>query len=165
MAKTVKDLASRAIKEGFRTKNVDACQNMIDAYTTPAGWHYTDQALHTLVGLPATVTKEVLDERCIDFAKAVAEMQKMSHHTRHVFVCGESAFEEESGKYHIKADPGGRGAIQNMSTSKDELIEIPRGQSTVFRLWQLYNFDDECIIVGLSKSGVFTMSGKVRYQK
>jgi hypothetical protein len=52
-----------------------------------------------------------------------------------------------------------------LATGKDELIEIARGESTVFRSWQLYNFDDQCIIVGLSKTGVFVMSGKVRYQK
>lgn len=166
MTGTFKDLASRAIKEGFKVESVNVCQNMIDNYTTPKGWNYTDEALHTLVGLPASASKEDLGERCIDYAKAVAEMQKMSRHTRHVFVCGESIFDAEIGdRYYIKADPGGQGAIQNLSSGKDKLIEIPRGESTVFRMWQLYNFDDECIIIGLSKTGMFRMSGKVQYQK
>ena len=166
LTETIQDIASRAMKEGFLVKNVDTCQDMIDEYTTPAGWHYTDEALHTLVGLPATASKEALAERCVVYAKAVAEMQKMSHHTRHVFVCGESRFEADSGgKFYIKADPGGRGAIENMSTGRDELIEIPRGESTVFQRWQLHNVDANCIIVGLSKTGVFRMSGKVKYRK
>ena len=166
LAGTIKDLATRAIKEGFRTKDVDVCENMVDAYTTPRGWHYTDEALHTLVGLPATATKEALGERCIDFAKAVAEMQKMSRHLRHVIVCKESIFEADSTvHYYIKSDPGGRGAIENMSSGKEQLIEIPRGESTVFKMWQLHNFDDNCIIVGLSRTGVFRMSGKVKYRE
>jgi hypothetical protein len=166
LAGTIKDIATRAINEGFRVESVDVCQNMIAEYTTPRGWHYTDEALHTLVGLPASATKEALGERCVDYAKAVAEMQKMSHHTRHVIVCGESIFEADSGgKYYIKSDPDGRGAVENMSSGRDELIEIARGESAVFRRWQLYNFDANCIIVGLSKSGVFRMSGKVRYKR
>jgi hypothetical protein len=52
-----------------------------------------------------------------------------------------------------------------MSTGKDRLIEIPRSDSVVFKMWQLYNFDDQCIIVGLSRTGVFRMSGKVQYDK
>jgi len=166
MTGTLKGLASRAIKEGFQVESVNVCQNMIDNYTTPKGWNYTDEALHTLVGLSASASTEDLGERCVDYAKAVAEMQKMSRHTRHVFVCGESVFDAESGnKYYIKADPSGKGAIENLSSGKNKLIEIPRGESTVFRMWQLYNFDDHCIIIGLSKTGMFRMSGKVKYQK
>ena len=52
LAGTIKDIATRAIKEGFSVESVDICQNMIKEYTTPRGWHYTDEALHTLVGLP-----------------------------------------------------------------------------------------------------------------
>ena len=166
MASTIKDIATRAIKEGFQTKNVNVCQNMIDQYATPAGSSYTSETLHTLVGLPVTASKDELSERCVDFAKAVAEMEKMSHHSRHVIVCGESIFEADSSyKYYIMADPGGGGAIENVSTGKDRLIEIPRGESTVFNMWQLYNFDDQCIIVGLSRTGIFRLSGKVQYEK
>jgi hypothetical protein len=166
MASTIKDIATRAVKEGFQAETVSSCQNMIDQYTTPSGGSYTREALHTLVGLPLTASKEMLDERCIAFAKAVAEMQKISHHVRHVIVCKESLFEADSSyHYYIKADPGGRGAVENMSTGKDRLIEIPRSDSVVFKMWQLYNFDDQCIIVGLSRTGVFRMSGKVQYDK
>ncbi|MDP7650447.1 MAG: hypothetical protein QGF38_01925, partial [Rhodospirillales bacterium] len=166
LAGTIKDIATRAIKEGFSVESVDICQNMINEYTTPRGWHYTDEALHTLVGLTASASEEELGERCVEYAKAVAEMEKMSHHTRHVIVCGESLFEADSGgKYYIKSDPDGGGAIENMSSGRDELVEVARGESTVFRRWQLYNFDANCIIVGLSKSGVFRMAGKVRYQR
>ena len=166
LAETIQDIATRATKGGFLVENVDKCQFMIDEYTTPAGWHYSDEALHTLVGLPVKASREALAERCVEYAKAVAEMQKMSHHTRHVFVCGESRFEADSdGKFYIKADPNGRGAIENMSNNGEKLIEIPLGQSTVFQRWQLHNIDAKCIIVGLSKTGVFRMSGKVKYQK
>ena len=60
MTGTLKGLASRAIKEGFQVESVNVCQNMIDNYTTPKGWNYTDEALHTLVGLSASASTEDL---------------------------------------------------------------------------------------------------------
>lgn len=160
MIDKVKIMTEKAIKEGFMVKDVTACQKMIDEYTTPKGWTYTDAALYELVGLPKMTSKEKLEERCIFYAKAVVEMEKLSHHTRHVFVCGESHFEiGKSGNHYIMADPGGQGAIEHVAA--DTLIPIPVGKSKVHTLWQLYNVGDGCIIVGLSKSEAFSMSGHV----
>ncbi|OHC76480.1 MAG: hypothetical protein A3G18_12935 [Rhodospirillales bacterium RIFCSPLOWO2_12_FULL_58_28] len=165
MVSKAKSMAEKAIKEGFAVKDVDACQKMIDEYTTPKGWTYTDATLYELVGLPKTTSREKMEERCIFYAKTVVEMEKLSHHTRHVFVCGESRFEAgKSGHHYITADPGGRGAIEHVG-AKETLVPIPVGKSKVHTLWQFYNVGDGCIIVGLSKSEAFSMSGHVTHAK
>ena len=134
---------------------------MIDEYTTPLGWTYTDAELYQLVGLPKNSTEKQLQARCIYYAKAVAAMQKMSHHTRHVFVCGESIFDIGQGQYYIKADPSGRGMVTRFSNKGETKVPIKPGRATVLKQWQIFNVGDGCIIVGLSKSGAFKMSGHV----
>jgi hypothetical protein len=162
----IKNLAERARIEGFRTDDFNACQNIVDEYTTPRGWFYSEAAVHQLVGLPADATEDQLTERCVLYAKSVADMEKMSHHKRHVFVCGEAYFDVGGdGKYGIRADPQGRGALQNLDTPTEEVMPIPKGKSAVLRTWQIYNFGDGCIIVGLSKTATFRMSGAVDYEK
>ncbi len=162
IAKGASELAKRAVKEGFETEEVDNCRNVVKQYETPQGWVMTDARLNELVGLPATASKAQMNERCVYFAKVVAAMQRISHHSRHVFVCGKSFFEIAGGKnYYIRSDPQGRGAIQNLSNNKDQLIPIQPGRTTVFNHWQLFNVGDGCIVVGLSKAGTFRMSGKV----
>ena len=103
-----------------------------------------------------------MNERCIYYAKAVASMEKMAHHGRHAFVCGASLLDVgNDGRYYLKPDPQGRGAIQNLDPRGDKLVEIPLGTSTVISIWQVYNVGDGCIIVGLSKASAFRMSGKI----
>ena len=162
----IANLAERALREGFRTENVDACRNMVDEYTTPKGWFYSPAELFQLVGLSRDATVDEMNERCIFFAKVVAEMQKMSRHDRHVFVCGESIFDVgQEGKYYIKADPQGRGAIRKFDENAEQLLTIPKNQTAIVKNWQIYNVGDGCIIVGLSKAGVFRMLGHVDYEK
>ena len=163
MKQNIANLTERAIKEGFRAEDVDNCQNMIKEYTTPKGWNYSGAEMHQLVGLKANATKEEMDERCVYYAKAVAKMEKMSHHTRHVFVCGKSILDVGgNGRFFIKPDPKGRGLMQNFAKNRDKLIKIRKGASTVLDYWQIHNVGDGCIIVGLSKSTTFRMSGTVK---
>ena len=163
MKKNISALAERAMKEGFRPEDVDNCQNMIKEYTTPKGWNYSGAEMYQLVGLKPNATKEEMDERCVYYAKAVAKMEKMSHHTRHVFVCGKSILDVGgNGRFFIAPDPKGKGAIQNFAKNRDKLMKIRKGASTVLDYWQIHNVGDGCIIVGLSKSTTFRMSGSVK---
>ncbi len=159
-------LAQRALKEGFKVEEVDRCTKMTDDYTTPKGWYYSDEDIYGLVGLPRSATKKELNERCTYFAKAVAEMEKISHHTRHVFVCGESFLDTDGkGRNYIKANPNGKGVIQTVSRSYRSQIDIPVDSSIILQQWQIYNVRGDCVIIGLSKVSLFRMSGKVIREK
>lgn len=165
MADKVVKLTERAIKEGFKPEDVDKCQHMIKEYTTPKGWNYSNAELYQLVGLSRRATQEQMNERCIFYAKAVAEMEKLSHHTRHVFVCGKSILDlGGKGKFYVKADPKGRGVIKNLDGRSEKLQKIGKGRSTVIDFWQVYNVGDGCVIVGMSKAGTFRFSGTVRHE-
>lgn len=158
----IANLAELALKEGFRPEEVNKCENMIEEYTTPKGWYYSNADLHQLVGLSRDATQKQMNERCIYYAKAVASMEKLAHHTRHAYVCGESLLDIAGDRrYYIKPDPKGRGAIENLDQYGEKLVDITPGTSTVLDAWQVYNVGDGCIIVGLSKASVFRMSAKV----
>lgn len=158
----IANLAERALKEGFQAEEVDKCQNMMKEYTTPKGWFYSDADIYQLVGLPRSASQQQMNERCIYYAKAVANMEKLAHHGRHAFVCGTSLLDVgNDGRYYLKPDPQGRGAIQNLDPHGDRLVEIPPGTSTIISFWQIYNVGDGCIIIGLSKASAFRMSGKI----
>lgn len=149
-------------KEDYRAEEVDRCKNMIQEYTTPKGWFYADADIYQLVGLPRESTQRQLNERCIFYAKAVAGMERLAHHIRHAFVCRDSMLDVSgNGRYYIKADPQGRGAISNMDASGDKLVDVPKGATTIIKSWQVYNVGDGCIIVGLSKNSAFRMSGTI----
>ena len=156
------NLAERALKEGFRAEEVDKCRNMMKEYTTPKGWFYSDADIYELVGLPRNATQQHLNERCVYYAKAVAGMEKMAHHTRHAFVCGASLLDVGGGgRYYIKPEPSGRGAFHSLDQHGEKLMEIPKEASMILNNWQVYNVGDGCIIVGLSKASTFRMSGKI----
>lgn len=164
LEKSAGSLAERAAKEGFRVEEVDRCRNMMLEYTTPKGWFYADADIYQLVGLSREATRAQLNERCIFYAKAVADMEKMARHIRHAFVCDDSYLDVGSkGRFYIKADPEGRGALQKLDASGEKLVHIPWGTATIINVWQVYNVGDGCIIVGLSKSTPFRMSGTVVY--
>ncbi len=152
----------RPIQEEYRPEEVDRCRNMIQEYTTPKGWFYADADIYELVGLPRTSTQAQLNDRCIYYAKAVARMESMAHHIRHAYVCRDSMLDVSgNGRYYIKADPQGRGAIRNLDMTGDAVVDIPKGTTTVIKSWQVYNVGDGCIIVGLSKNSAFRMSGTI----
>lgn len=158
-------LTERAQREGFKAEDVDRCQNMIAEYTTPKGWFYSDADLYQLVGLPRTATREQMNERCIFYAKAVATMEQVARHVRHAFVCDDALLDlGGNGRYYIKADPTGRGAISILDSGGERRTAIPKNASTVLNAWQVYNVGDGCIIVGLSKTNTFRMSGKILRQ-
>src|SRR5690606_32817488 len=95
-------------------------------------------------------------ERCVQFAKAVAKMQQMSHHTRHVYICQTAQFAvDKAGNYFLTADPQGRGVVENFG-SQAKLTPIGKDQSILLRGWQIYNQGDGCLIIGMSKTGIFT---------
>ena len=155
----------RASAEGFAVDSFDSCAQVEDQYRLPVGAVFTELTARQLLGLPADATEEQMRERCVIFAKVVREMEKLAHHDRHVFVCQGAEFAtDESGMYRLIADPGGRGVIQQVQGQR-QLTPIQRGSHTLIRSWQVYNLGDGCIIVGLSKSGVFSMSGKVRVSR
>ncbi len=149
-------------EEEYRPEEVDRCRNMIQEYTTPKGWYYADADIYELVGLPRSSTQAQLNTRCVYYAKAVAGMERLAHHIRHAYVCRDSMLDVSgNGRYYIKADPQGRGAIRNLDAAGDTLVDIPRGITTVIKSWQVYNVGDGCIIVGLSKNSAFRMSGTI----
>lgn len=159
-------LAERARREGFRTADVNKCEDMVAEYTTPKGWYYSKETLYQLVGLDRDATQAQMNERCVFFAKAVAEMEKMSHHLRHVFVCGDSILDVgDKGKYYLKPAPDEQGALQNFENSLPSLIKIPVGGMSVMREYQIYNAGAGCLIVGLSKKSTFRMSAEVLHSK
>ena len=53
------------------------------------------------------------------------------------------------------------GAIQNLANNKSNAVPIAPGKAVVFNSWQPFNVGDGRLIVGLSKSGAFYMSGHV----
>ena len=149
-------------EEEYRSEEVDRCKNMIQEYTTPKGWYYADADIYELVGLSRESTRQQLNDRCVYYAKAVARMERMAHHIRHAFVCRDSMLDVSgNGRYYIKADPHGRGAIRNLDHSGENVVDVPKGTTTVIGSWQVYNVGDGCIIVGLSKNSAFRMSGTI----
>ncbi len=156
------NLPEIARKEGFNPDDFTKCQHIVDEYTTTKGAFYAKETVHQLLGLPANATQAQFNERCIYFAKTVKGMRKISLHIRHVFVCGESVLNITGpGGFFIKPDPSGRGALQNIKSSGGELLKIGKGISSVLESWHLFNVGDGCLIVGLSKAGVFRMSASV----
>ncbi len=156
-------LKKRAKVEGFRLADYDACKNIQDSYTTPKGYNFADADINQLVGISSEATDDQRSERCVTIAKSVYKMEKTSHHTKHVTVCAGGRFQIGGAgvtNYWIKPDPKGRGALQNFNPRNKQLVRIRKGNSTILSQWQIYNMGDGCIIVGLSKSGVFEMSGK-----
>ncbi|MEQ8664221.1 MAG: hypothetical protein RIC16_00715 [Rhodospirillales bacterium] len=155
-------IVERAKKENFQVDNFEACTQIDDQYRLPIGYVYTEFTQKQLLGLPADATEDQMRERCVVFAKVVSEMEKLAHHDRHVFVCQGAEFAtDESGQYVMVPDPKGRGVIQRVN-NQQKLTPIPRGSHTLIRSWQVYNLGDGCIVVGMSKSGVFSMSGAVK---
>ncbi|MEQ9555595.1 MAG: hypothetical protein RIG67_07480 [Rhodospirillales bacterium] len=153
--------ARRAAKEGFKVQDFDACAQIKEQYRIPAGIVYTEFTQRQLVGLSKFASNEQVTERCIQFAKAVAEMEKMSHHARHVYVCQKAQFNaDKSGRYFLTADAEGKGVVENLS-GRGTLHPIPVGESILLRGWQIYNQGDGCVIVGMSKSGTFSFRGGV----
>ena len=161
LASQANKFAKRAAMEGFKVQDFDACAQIKEQYRIPAGIVYTEFTQRQLVGLSKFASDEQVTERCIQFAKAVAKMETMSHHARHVYVCQKAQFNaDKSGRYFLTADTEGKGVIENLgSTAK--LHPIPAGESILLRGWQIYNQGDGCIIVGMSKAGTFTFRGGV----
>ncbi|NQV45396.1 MAG: hypothetical protein HQ501_10850 [Rhodospirillales bacterium] len=159
-----KKLKERADKEGFDVDNVFGCAQIEDQYRVPLGFVYTDFTTRQLVGLPKTATETQVHERCIGFAKVVERMEKMSHHDRHVFVCEGAQFTtDEAGRYMLVPDPKGRGIIEVIGGKKNLIKMVPHSQ-VLIKQWQVYNIGDGCVVVGMSKAGIFNFSGGVKFQ-
>lgn len=158
-----KHLEERARSEGFDLDNVDGCVQIQDQYRVPMGFVFSEFSLRQLVGLPNTATDEQVRERCIVFAKAVERMETMSHHDRHAFVCQGAQFAtDEVGQYMLVPDPEGRGVIEILNGVRT-LIEIVQFSHTLVGQWQVLNLGDGCVVVGMSKVGVFSFSGAVKF--
>ena len=160
-----KKLKERASKEGFEVDNVLGCASIEDQYRVPLGFGHTDFTTRQLVGLPTTATETQVQERCVVFAKVVERMEKMSHHDRHVFVCEGAQFTtDEAGRYMLVPDPKGRGVIEIIGGKKNLIDMAPHSQALI-KQWQIYNIGDGCIVVGMSKVGIFNFSGGVKLQQ
>ena len=161
LASKANKLARRAAKEGFKIQDFDACAQIKEQYRIPAGIVYTEFTQRQLVGLSKFASDEQVTERCIQFAKAVAKMETMSHHARHVYVCQKAQFNaDKSGRYFLTADAEGKGVVENFG-GRATLHPIQAGESILLRGWQIYNQGDGCVIVGMSKSGTFSFRGGV----
>ena len=157
----VEGIAKRAGDEGFDMGAFDSCRAIEDQYRIPQGYVMTDSTRRELVGLSEDATDEETQERCVIFAKVVARMEQLAHHDRHVFVCQGAEFTtDKSGSYVLMADPNGEGAIEVRKGVKS-LIPIEQFYHTLINKWQVYNLGDGCIVIGMSKDGVFTFSGGV----
>jgi hypothetical protein len=157
-------MSERAIQEGFSLAKVDSCSGIEDQYLIPQGVVYTEFTTKQLLGLPKTATGSQIRERCILFAKIVARMEKLAHHDRHVFVCEGMYFAPDtSGNFLLYADKKRRGVVESFH-GKKKLIPIPRGSHKLVHQWQVFNVGDGCIVIGLSKDGIFSMSGTVKLQ-
>tara|TARA_R110001592_G_scaffold357953_1_gene661880 strand:+ start:292 stop:1029 length:738 start_codon:yes stop_codon:yes gene_type:complete len=161
LAGKANQFARRAAQEGFKVQDFDACAQIKEQYRIPAGVVYTEFTQRQLVGLSKFASDEQVTERCIQFAKAVAKMEAMSHHLRHVYVCQKAQFNaDKSGRYFLTADAEGKGVVENLS-GRATLHPIQVGESILLRGWQIYNQGDGCVIVGMSKSGTFSFRGGV----
>ncbi|MEQ9361302.1 MAG: hypothetical protein RLO05_06325 [Rhodospirillales bacterium] len=161
LASQANKFARRAAQEGFKVQDFDACAQIKEQYRIPAGIVYTEFTQRQLVGLSKFASDEQVTERCIQFAKAVAEMEKMSHHARQVYVGQKAQFNaDKSGRYFLTADAEGKGVVENLG-GRGTLHPIPVGKSILLRGWQIYNQGDGCVIVGMSKAGTFSFRGGV----
>lgn len=157
-----KSLKARATKEGFDVQQVEGCSQIQDQYRVPLGYVFTEFSLNQLLGLPRMATDKQVQERCIIFAKVVKRMEKLAHHDRHVFVCPGGQFTtDETGRYLLEPDPKGRGVVEIINGAKN-FIEIARHAHILLRQWQVYNLGDGCVVIGMSKVGVFNFSGAVK---
>lgn len=151
-----KTLADRALKEGFSVKDFDACQSIVSQYRSPLGTVLRNINIRELVNLPKTATKEDIQERCVEFAKVVSDMEELSHHNLHMMVCAGSFFRvsEVDGRT-IAPDPKGRGVLQTITETLPEALPIRPGRSKILNQWQVHNMGDGCIVIGDSKRGIF----------
>ncbi|MEK9673323.1 MAG: hypothetical protein VW268_12620 [Rhodospirillaceae bacterium] len=86
----------------------------------------------------------------------------MSHHDQQVYVCQTAQFNaDKTGKYYLTADGHGRGVVEHRG-DRSKLHPIAPGQSILMSGWQIYNQGDGCLIIGISKAGVFTFRGGVQ---
>jgi len=158
-------LKERAEREGFDLDEVEGCSQIEDQYKVPLGFVFTEFSRRQLVGLPKTATDQQVQERCILFAKVVERMERLAHHERHVFVCQGAQFTtDEAGRYMLVPDPKGRGVIEVIGGAKN-LVKITPHSHTLLKQWQIYNIGDGCMVVGMSKVGVFNFSGSVKIQQ
>ena len=152
----MKDIVKeRAREEGFSVEDVDSCREVEKQYTMAQGVLVTKFTERQLLGLPMSAGMEDILERCILFAKIVGRMERLAHHDRHVFMCEGAEFTaDESGRFRILPDIQGRGLIESLS-GQERLIKIPRGSHKLIRHWQVFNIGDGCVVIGMSKIGVF----------
>jgi len=156
LANTASNLAKRAVEEGFRVKDVDACQSIVGQYRSPLGNVLRNVNIRELVNLSKEASKEQVQERCVGFAKAVAEMQKLSRHNIHVMVCPGAFFQVgQDDDRKIFPDEKGRGVLQSITEALPSAVPIRPGRAKIINTWQVYNMGDGCIIVGDSKKGLF----------
>ena len=154
-------------KRGIKREYFDECNQMSDQYTTPKGWNYSKLPLRTLLGLSKYAVEKDVEGRCIEFAKIVEEMEKVSRQDRHVFLCEGAKF-ELSGGYFFRASEKKDGVYQNHEAfakkkKKGKLFRIPIGKSLMYNQWQFFNVGDGCYVVGYSKAKgqVFTMGAEL----
>ena len=151
--------AERAVTEGFKLAKVDECSNIQNNYNLTQRDMDSDRTNRVLIGLSRRASITQVNERCVVFAKVVQRMEKLTHHDNHTFVCHTAKVSTDASlRFSVYADKSGRGAVESFD-GVERLIEIRRGRHTLVRNWQIFNLGDGCIIVGMSTSGVFTMSG------
>lgn len=144
-------LKIQAEKESFRAEDVVKCEVIGAEYLTQNGEPLKKADVPRLLNLPDDAEPEAVRQRCIDFSKAAAKMERLSHHTHHIMVCGGSHFEaEDNSKYTIRPDPKGRGVTQTVTAALPKNLLIGRGRSVIIDEWQVHNMGDGCVIIGVT---------------
>jgi hypothetical protein len=155
------EMAERANAEGFEVEDFDECKEVTKQFKTSLGYEMTEKRRRHLLGLAGNATAAQELERCIIFAKVVANMERLAHHDRHVFVCEGARFSADDDAYLLQPDPAGRGALE-IDTGSERLIPIKQYRSILLEDWQVYNLGDGCLVIGMSRVSNFKYSGEVQ---
>lgn len=148
-AKPGSALLIMAMDEKFDAEDVIKCEMMESEYLALNGEPLEDADVRRLLNLPDDAVSQTVRRRCVDFAKAVAEMNKLSRHTLHVMVCQGSFFRVgNDDRYTIRPDPKGRGVIQTVTQTLPKNLSVTKGRSAIVDEWQVHNMGDGCVIVG-----------------
>lgn len=135
----------------FREKHVSECGAMPNKFIVENLGDDSPIDLNPSLGLHAGADDDAVEDRCKDFAKIVYSMENLSKHRHHAFLCPGVRFSVGRG-YGFIADPEGRGVLLagDDPQSKDQLIELPMGQQTIYQNWQFYNPGGGCVVMGYS---------------
>ncbi len=155
-------LVDRAVREGFSMEDFDECKKMESHFKTALSYDFDEKSRRKMLGLSADASDENIQERCVVFAKIVSNMEKLTHHDRHVFVCQGASFNADNDVYKLIPDAEGKGAIE-IDTGAKTFIPIKPHRFILKEIWQVYNVGDGCLVIGMSRQNNFSYTGIVKF--